>query len=402
VRNHLSLEGLPFRVINCAEKKIILLPRNTQYLTLSYRWGAASADEDAVPDGQLPTRFPKAIHDAMKATLGLGFKYLWIDRYCIYQSDPRDKELQIRRMGAIYSCSFATIVAAAGEDPTFGLSGISPRPSSRVLKKEKSTWVITPMSREAVKESTWNTRGWTYQEAVLSLRLICFLPQQIYFECRQCCLIESVSFPDYTKGMIAPHIEALFSMYTTKLSELEQGHGGLYGHIEKYTCRELTMPNDILNGISGVFEDLCSQESGFHFISGVPTISKSSFTVNSESTLKTPAQHFASSLCWSKIVPAQRREGFPSWSCAGWYLPVTRSFGAQIGHEGGDFLPISVDLNWPDTDSHQTWTNLAVFLEYQKTRPECTTFVHRIRVGSLLLPRIHFRWEPEQRSYLGK
>ncbi|KAH7379031.1 heterokaryon incompatibility protein-domain-containing protein, partial [Cadophora sp. MPI-SDFR-AT-0126] len=318
VRNHLSLEGLTFRVINCAEKKIFPLPRNTQYLTLSYRWGAASADEDDVPDGQLPTRFPKAIHDAMKATLGLGFKYLWIDRYCIYQSDPRDKKLQISRMGAIYSSSFATIVAAAGEDPTFGLPGISPRPSSRVLKKEKSTWVITPMSRTAVRESTWNTRGWTYQEAVLSLRLICFLPQQIYFECRQCCLIESVSFLDSTKGIIAPHIEPLFSMYTTKVSELEQGHGGLYGHIEKYTYRELTMPNDILNGISGVFEDICSQESGFHFLSGVPTISKSSFTVNSQSTLKTPAQHFASCLCWIKIGPAQRREGFPSWSWAGW------------------------------------------------------------------------------------
>ncbi|KAH6983776.1 hypothetical protein EDB80DRAFT_591835 [Ilyonectria destructans] len=45
--------------------------------------------------GDLPTKTPNVIDDAIKATKGVGFTYLWIDRYCIPQEDKSSKNIQI-------------------------------------------------------------------------------------------------------------------------------------------------------------------------------------------------------------------------------------------------------------------------------------------------------------------
>jgi hypothetical protein len=54
------------------------------YLTLSYCWGKHTA-EATTRDKTLPLpRLPPTIEDAILATKGLGFRYLWVDRYCIF------------------------------------------------------------------------------------------------------------------------------------------------------------------------------------------------------------------------------------------------------------------------------------------------------------------------------
>lgn len=115
---------------------------------------------------------PATIQDAMTVTVTLGHRYLWVDRYCVDQSDPEEKQQQIQQRGQIYGASAVTIIAAAGADPSHGLPGVGSRsrmqtPISRVIRGR----IMVGMHHDArvlVASSVWNTRAWTYQEAMLS------------------------------------------------------------------------------------------------------------------------------------------------------------------------------------------------------------------------------------------
>lgn len=137
----------------------------------------------------------------MTVTKLLGFRYLWIDRYCIPQDNHEAKASQIRLMGKIYSSSVLTIIAAAGDGPEYGLPGIS-RPmvpglgtadTTSTIGETSSVSCIEPVpfhnplqlglkTAREINTSTWNTRGWTYQEAALATRRLVFTPSSIYFQ----------------------------------------------------------------------------------------------------------------------------------------------------------------------------------------------------------------------------
>jgi hypothetical protein len=107
----------------------------------------------------------------------LGKRYLWVDKYCIDQQDHNAKDLQIQNMDRIYEGAFATIVASAGHNAEFGLPGAGPTPRkaqpSTVTRNQKLLSTLPSLSH-ALKESAWITRGWPYQEAVLSRRCLFF------------------------------------------------------------------------------------------------------------------------------------------------------------------------------------------------------------------------------------
>ena len=55
--------------------------------------------------------------------------------------------------------------------------------------------VSTLDPRSDIAKSKWNTRAWTYQEALLSRRRLVFTPRQVYFQCRGMHCVESISVP---------------------------------------------------------------------------------------------------------------------------------------------------------------------------------------------------------------
>jgi hypothetical protein len=63
----------------------------------------------------LPNPAPLVIEDAIIATKIIGFRHLWIDRYCISQTNLEDQEKQIEKMVQIYARAEVTLVAVAGE-----------------------------------------------------------------------------------------------------------------------------------------------------------------------------------------------------------------------------------------------------------------------------------------------
>jgi hypothetical protein len=91
----------PNRVIDCQQRK--LCASTEAYVCLSYVWGSGATDLADL--GQtLPHHLPQTVSDAMAITLNIGLRYLWVDRYCIDQSNVDEKHNVIQNMNAI--CKF--------------------------------------------------------------------------------------------------------------------------------------------------------------------------------------------------------------------------------------------------------------------------------------------------------
>lgn len=117
-----SSSSMPFlKLIDC-DARVIVPAFNRPYVTLSYMWGSISGSNEY--SESLPEGLPCTIEDAITVTRKLGFRYLWIDRYCINQQCEEEKAEQVQKMDLIYQNSEVTIIAAAGQDPLYGLPGV--------------------------------------------------------------------------------------------------------------------------------------------------------------------------------------------------------------------------------------------------------------------------------------
>lgn len=180
------IEGL--LLIDCNDSTVVQASTIAfvPWLALSYLWG----DKDQDADMSSSTIFerssmPRTVEDAMKLTRELGYRYLWVDEYCINQRNSAHKSLQIMQMNETYSGADLTIVAAAGDDKFYGLPGVgqTERHKSRVLTLEKGVVFSTdPEPRgDIIHGSKWATRGWTFQEGVLSKHILVFTKHQMSF-----------------------------------------------------------------------------------------------------------------------------------------------------------------------------------------------------------------------------
>ena len=156
--------------LNDCKTRVLCTAPNSQYICLSYVWGDTTAD-NATSDDITSEIIPQTVSDAIIVTLQFGLQYLWVDRYCIDQNNPEEKHDAIRNMDSIYRSAFVTIIAAAGGGSDYGLPGVSrPRKVTTSLGIGSHAFVAVRNPSEDVDSSMWNTRGWTYQEMLLSRR----------------------------------------------------------------------------------------------------------------------------------------------------------------------------------------------------------------------------------------
>ncbi|KAH7017953.1 heterokaryon incompatibility protein-domain-containing protein, partial [Microdochium trichocladiopsis] len=138
------------------------------YVALSYVWGSAAKQNlthsrTPYPGHQQTTTdifvgASAVILDAVQVTTALGYRYLWVDRYCIDQSNAEDKLGQINQMDLIYSRSEVTIVAAAGVDEHTGLPGVgAPRQYRQLALSIGHITILStpPHPHQAIKGSKW-------------------------------------------------------------------------------------------------------------------------------------------------------------------------------------------------------------------------------------------------------
>ena len=324
------------RIIDCVGRRIISASENVEYLALSYVWGSLPSIGSSYDDGSMPSlesssvrilsesAVPRVINDAISVTRALEFRYLWVDRYCIDQDDQAHKCAQIQQMGSIYNNAQATLIAAAGVDPTYGLPGVGScqrreQPTANIGKYTLCSTLPDP--KLLLQKSKWMSRGWTYQEAMLSRRLIHFTNDQVYFECRGMHCREVIPPPlDLFHTRNKQRFRAGFHPGLFVTSGREMSLATAWRRIEAYTKRTMSYDEDAISGILGVLATLRLDHSIYNFW-GLP------FSDNPEMRTLRQRPRYPSLLCafglaqallWSHDVPARRRSGFPSWSWAGW------------------------------------------------------------------------------------
>jgi hypothetical protein len=351
------LSTIPLKCIDCLTREVVQIDPHIDYLALSYVWGAPSLEEkeqNTGPIAKLPNGgVPEVIEDAIVFVQKLGRRYLWVDKYCIDQNDDDTKHLQIQNMDHVYEASYATIVAATGTDASSGLPGIGrvprkPQPSA-VAGNRQLVSSLPPLSW-ALKGTKWITRGWTYQEAILSRRCLFVTDLQVYFICASASYCEAVitglqqrtrnsagSAAILSADNLVPSVELRENpIIATPLRKFAD-------HISKYSARQLTVEGDIMNAFRGLLK-----RSSFHNYYGIPIASGDSQVIEKDEEFNVG---FAQGLYWitgngidGDIAGSLiRRPDFPSWSWMGWRGGVT--FPGKFGAGDGRGREGLIDVN---------------------------------------------------------
>ena len=345
------------RVIDVTRRLVVRAPKrgDFQYVALTYVWGEDHIKKRGWPDGmpstkrdylwttaddeevvELPHRLPRTIEDAMEAVRELGYRYLWTDALCIVQDDDEDKGFNVSRMDAIYNCAALTIAVASGEHADSGIPGISvPRKfaqHSEVVKGLRFA-VCLPKYHELSDspELPWNTRGWTFQEKILSRKLLLFTDYQVYFRCSNGIWSEDLE-SEYTR--LSKSIRRRPTPFRWAPERLPRSLDrwsiladvamlGKLGIVDKnsalgylpnyvamvtdYTRRNFTNPEDVLPAIKGIISTLdCSYE--YPFYAGMPS------------------EYLPKALLWQPRVGSRNelikvsKGKVPTWSWGAWTL----------------------------------------------------------------------------------
>ncbi|KAF2242759.1 HET-domain-containing protein [Trematosphaeria pertusa] len=322
---------LPIRVIDCMMDKVVQAPKNSHYTTLSYVWGT-SPDDSEVSDGGSLINLPVTIRDALSLTIALGYRYIWIDRYCIDQKNPAEKLAQIQQMGDIYQASSLTIFAACGTGPRHGLPGVGETPRQIQIKREiygREMVGLLDHPRKLIRGSVWMQRGWTYQEAMLSRRRLFLTDQQAYFECRHDFVrdeIYGLGEPLYSgdSGLglrMAPGApnQSMFKDMTFEWSTSTQ----IFRYISDYSRRQLTFESDRLFALLGVLNVVSELKYPVFHLQGIPIITSTPAPRNCwgpqvPRPVWSITTAFMVGMTWNVEAGMRRNQEFPSWSWISW------------------------------------------------------------------------------------
>jgi len=243
-----------------------------------------------------------------------------------------DKNRQIEIMNKIYQGAWVTIVALGATSAHSGIPRIRPN-SMLPLRSNQASCVwngtrlmatLPTLSQQAAK-SKWQTRAWTYQEAILSPRCLFFTEDQVYFECNsiQCCESIDESNSAYHQIPATDRLSMLYSCVCHGGSQNAIGKGVFrdplatsrverewltkknrferYAElVEVYSTKEMTFSSDTLNALSGVLQQLtyvCFPAGCYWGL---------------------PVDILPFALLWQHRGSQIRRLEFPSWSWAGW------------------------------------------------------------------------------------
>lgn len=286
-----------------------------KFVAFSYVWGESSVSKDnallksnksgfEATGGLKEGKVPQAIEDAMTICKRLKQRYLWVDRFCIIQEneDGGEKQRQIDAMGDIYSSAEFTIIHASGESMHCPIPGVFKErkvlQSKSVIAGLEFTIPYPPLGA-FLKNRKWNTRGWTYQEAILSTRKLVFTSFEVWFECND------LDDPCRREDQYSARKENPYSRFKGRIAQFRVNpfsRGETFPftifvrHLDSYTARSLTNQSDILNAFKGILASVYEGKRSFHGL---------------------PEPDFDQALLWycgNNDRPTRWGEGYPSWS----------------------------------------------------------------------------------------
>ncbi|KAJ9651625.1 hypothetical protein H2198_009098 [Neophaeococcomyces mojaviensis] len=371
------------RLIDVQEKRVVDAPGNVSWIALSYCWGGPQ--RHCLRKGNLKhyqqvgalteNVLPPVIVDAMTTTAALNERYLWVDSMCIVQDDEFDKTKFLSVMDTIYALAVVTIINAATADVNAqsGLPGIR-NPSPRRTQEPfqiNGAWLTETLDpahgsfQGYLDKSIWSTRGWTFQEGLLSRRCLIFTPEQIFWQCQKSSWCEGTFWERDDELQIYRHYFAN-NLLASLLQPLGRGWAETYLAImQKYLSRAFTSEADRLHALTGILRVL-ERSTGEEFFWGFPTTRLEhglAFTPENPVIRRKDHHNFIDTQGQLVFCP------FPSWSWVGWTGSsnmdslrdsiTTGTLGLRFFRLSEDGIPVRVDLppsptkKFDDGDIHQ-------------------------------------------------
>jgi hypothetical protein len=283
--NSVTLSG--FRVIDCNTRSILTAPPSCKFAALSYVWGALAHTHANLSPVEVPAPAPLLIEDAITCTQALGLRYLWIDRYCIDQTDTHTKQLLIRNMDKIYQGATVTLINVANAGAEGGLPGVSSvaRESQESLLVKDRKLIYIPAGGYTIGNSKWSTRGWTYQEGLLARHRLIFSSEQVHFQCFQehaCEMIPAFFLSrlrsTWQENPLSDDLQAFPWGATINPSDITE-------RIKAYARRELKHESNALNAFLGVLNQFWQPSEPLYHLWGLPFHTKPPKTAPLETQL---------------------------------------------------------------------------------------------------------------------
>ncbi|USP76920.1 HET-domain-containing protein [Curvularia clavata] len=236
-------------------------------------------------------RLPKSLKDAIFLTRALGIQYIWIDSLCIIQDCDEDKDREMTRMAKIYKDAVFTISAARARSCDEGFLGVQEQRVSLLQDSIKlpmnclngaiGTVLFYPsrqLSRHKNRRVPIDRRAWTYQEQLLSCRVVSFFNDSIEWSCPSWIMCDDgldneelgVTDPLYLRsttpilertGYLSPILYRPPEDRQKYPEYLARLHKDWWVAVFEYTMGNLTNLNDRLLAIAGI-------ASEFHDITG--------------------------------------------------------------------------------------------------------------------------------------
>ena len=329
-------------LIDVVDGCLISADVETRYVALSYVWGdfkmiqttkrnltylqkRRSIDINA---GNL--KLGKTVEDALRLVSLLGERYLWIDCLCIVQDDLDTKQDYLNAMGSIYANAYFTIVAADGHHADHGLRGSgygsqARSVSCKIVRFPYRIDVVAHRNRAWYPEgSPWESRAWTFQEALFSRRILIFNGIVSWF-CRAAVWEEHVNSPTEDVAYSSVANPAIAVPFAARSPTWPDQFRWAY-LVQQFNMRKLTFDEDVMDAFAGLRSVFDSQFSG-GILWGLPEM------------------FFDFCIIWQPMNVLRRRracnhailaEHLPSWSWVAWEGDVNL-LGAIIDfvHEAG-------------------------------------------------------------------
>ncbi|KAK0638960.1 heterokaryon incompatibility protein-domain-containing protein [Cercophora newfieldiana] len=192
--------ALPKRLIHfdLSTQRARLVPTPSplpQYAILSYVWGTEGdnfctlrANIEQMHDDIPFTSLPLTLRHVFELVRHLSISYLWVDAICIVQDDEHDKATEIVNMASTYINAFLQIAAMSSLSAHHGL--LAPDDNTLSLSEHHQIMKVCRSLRQQDWDSTLYhhyrllTRGWTFQERILTRRVVHFTKKELVWECK--------------------------------------------------------------------------------------------------------------------------------------------------------------------------------------------------------------------------
>ncbi|KAH8806085.1 heterokaryon incompatibility protein-domain-containing protein [Xylogone sp. PMI_703] len=295
------------------------IPEGSSYIALSHCWGKILPKCITTRETLLDRKtaipwdtFPKTFQNAITFTQKLGIEYLWIDSLCIIQGDAEDWMKEAGKMFHVYRNSYVTLAAYQSKDSSGGLFYKLPHEpqvklgnvqmgshrydlwARRTFKHYVGMYCHTGEGgdKEAMQYAPLFTRAWTFQERLVSPRVVLFAGGEVMWECStytacECqykTLVDDVSCPKvmYAKSLATTksHRKRFSRSNSDKLRTtveyyVEDGvkvpFRLMSWHIVVaiYSTLNLTKETDKLPAISAVAEQISASKPGQEYLAGL-------------------------------------------------------------------------------------------------------------------------------------